>query len=96
MTKKRTREGWLEKSSAGPIMKFDRRWFELTANGNLYYYKKEGGKALGNIYLRGVRPYSDSGNPRMFLFEVEGRKWQIIAKTPEEAKEWMDDIVQYA
>eukprot|EP00117_Sycon_ciliatum_P047373 scpid58200/ scgid33838/ Disheveled-associated activator of morphogenesis 1 len=95
---KPTRSGWMDKLGTGAgIVKIDKRWFELDDSGSIYYYKKEGGKPLGSVYLRGMSPPPalDESHTGMIVFFVEGKKWQLVSKTREEASAWLRDMLYY-
>lgn len=75
--------------------KFDKRFFELAEAGSLYYYKKEGGKALGAIYLRGVVAEHDKEDPAIISFMAEDRQWTLKAESRDEAEAWLYDMSAY-
>ena len=92
-----TRKGSLMKLSGGKhrAAKFDKRFFELSETGSLYYYKKEGGKAAGAIYLRGIGAELDNEDPTQISFMAEDRQWTLKAETKEEARAWLNDMLAY-
>eukprot|EP00117_Sycon_ciliatum_P018023 scpid6270/ scgid5335/ Formin-F; Diaphanous-related formin dia1 len=94
---KPTRKGYLMKLSGGKhrAAKFDKRFFELAEAGSLYYYKKEGGKALGAIYLRGVVAEHDKEDPSVISFMAEDRQWTLKAESRDEAEAWLYDMAAY-
>lgn len=65
-----TRNGWLEKMSGGRGSKWDKRFFELNTSGSLLYYKKEGGKNVGSIYLRGCPVRLDPEDAAVILIQT--------------------------
>jgi hypothetical protein len=50
-----TKTGFLKKRSGGNkrSAKWDKRWCELSDTGFIHYYKKQGGKNAGSVYLKG-------------------------------------------
>lgn len=67
-----TREGYLDKLSGGKhrAPKWDKRYFELASTGYLHYYKKEGGKNVGSIYLRGCPVRLDPDDNTTLLIQA--------------------------
>lgn len=75
--------------------KFDKRFFELSDAGSLYYYKKEGGKVLGAIYMRGVPAELDNEDQTTISFMFEDRQWMLKAESRDEAQAWLQDMLAY-
>eukprot|EP00112_Aurelia_sp_Birch-Aquarium-sp1_P016065 Seg3607.1 transcript_id=Seg3607.1/GoldUCD/mRNA.D3Y31 product=Formin-H protein_id=Seg3607.1/GoldUCD/D3Y31 len=92
------KQGYLDKMSGGKkrAPKWDKRYFEVTSSGYLYYYKKAHGKPVGSIYLRGCPVRQEFENPEVICIESEDRDWQLRAETPQDAKEWVDTLLRYA
>ena len=92
------KQGYLDKLSGGKkrAPKWDKRYFEVTSSGYLYYYKKAHGKPVGSIYLRGCPVRQEFENPEVICIESEDRDWQLRAETPKDAKEWVDTLLRYA
>jgi len=90
-----TRTGWLEKM-AGKSHKWDKRFFELNTSGSLLYFKKEGGKNAGSIYLRGCPVRLDLDDPAVILIQTEGRMWMLRASSAMEAARWKEDLEFYS
>eukprot|EP00911_Craspedida_sp_UC1_P003024 UC1_evm6s2203 len=91
-----TREGYLEKmSGAKRSTKFEKRFFELSNTGYLHYYKKEGGKSAGSIYLRGTTCRLDPDSSTTVFLQTEDRLYIFKATSGVEATEWRDDISWY-
>ena len=65
------RSGWLHKLSGGKSrkQKWDKRYCELSQTGYIHYYKKQGGKNAGSVFLRGA-PISMNEDPCTFLIET--------------------------
>eukprot|EP00051_Salpingoeca_urceolata_P007194 m.95448 g.95448 ORF g.95448 m.95448 type:complete len:1713 (-) comp15154_c1_seq2:26-5164(-) len=95
-TKRRTptRQGWLEKVT-GRAAKWERRHFDLASSGHLNWFKKEGGKNVGAIYLRGTRIRSDPEDPTVILIQTEQKLHQLKAAAVNEAQEWLSDLECY-
>lgn len=68
---------------------WDTRFFELSDTGYLHYYKKQDGKCMGSIYLRGCPLSISEIDSRVLVLESEGRVWQLKADTPELSREWL-------
>lgn len=52
------------------VAKWDKRYFELSNTGYLHYYKKEGGKNQGSVYLRGCRVTMDKDDKLTLLLQA--------------------------
>ena len=68
-----TREGFLSKKSGGNKRKskWDRRWCELSDTAYIHYYKKEGGKNAGSVFLKGAHVMVDTNDAENRTFLVE-------------------------
>lgn len=51
------------------LAKVERRYYELVASGQLHYYKKEGGKNLGSVFLKGCSVRLDPEDPTALLLQ---------------------------
>ena len=91
-----TRKGYLEKQAPGRAAKWDRRYFELTASGSMDYYKKEGGRNVGNIFLKGCPVGVAPDDPCIFFVQSEDRTYTLRAESATEAKRWRVDIEWHA
>ena len=49
--------------------KWEKRFFELASTGYMHYYKKEGGKNVGSIYLRGSTARVDPADACVFIIQ---------------------------
>lgn len=68
---------------------WDMRFFELSETGYLHYYKKQDGKCMGSIYLRGCPISIDVNDSHVMVLESEGRVWKFKADSPALAREWL-------
>eukprot|EP00794_Sanderia_malayensis_P011194 gene11194-12368_t len=91
------KHGFLEKLSGGKkrSQKWDRRYFEVTTSGYLYYYKKVQGKPIGTIYLRGCPVQQDFDDPCVICIESEDRDWRLKAESATDAKAWVDTLMAF-
>ncbi|PIK44561.1 putative formin-like protein 6 [Apostichopus japonicus] len=83
-----TKEGYLDKLSnqKTPLSsQWNRRYFELTAQGYLYYSKRKNEKNVESIYLRGCPIALE--DDRVILIQTEERSYKLRA-TSTDAKEW--------
>ena len=92
------KQGFLDKLSGGKkrAPKWDRRYFEITASGYLVYSKKEQGKPVGSIYLRGCPVRQEFEDQMIICIETEDRDWHLKAETVEEARQWVKALLRYA
>jgi len=93
-----TREGFLTKLSAGKHgrpPKWDKRWFELEESGYVNYYKKQGGKNSGSVYLQGCSLAIDTEDPCVVLIKSETRVYTLRAETSELMALWAEDLRCY-
>ena len=59
------------------------------------YFKKEGSKMLGSIYLRGIKFEVDNDDPSIIIFAADDRQWQLRASSAEIAQAWRNDMEYY-
>ena len=85
----------MTKKSGGAVPKWDRRWFELSDTGFLHYYKKEGGKNAGSVFLKGAPARIEMAHPDIIKIDTEGRTYHIQAQSAREAAAWLQDISFY-
>lgn len=92
-----TKEGYLEKLSnaKNPLSsQWNRRYFELTAQGYLYYSKRKNEKNVESIYLRGC-PVHLEGD-RVIVLGTEERTYKLRASCQEEAQDWQECLLVYS
>ncbi|XP_022106472.1 protein diaphanous homolog 3-like [Acanthaster planci] len=91
-----TKEGYLEKLSntKSPLTSsWNRRFFELTAKGHLYYSKRKNEKNVESIYLRGVPVALE--DDKTLILQTEERCYKLRANSHKEAQEWLECILFY-
>ena len=91
-----TKEGYLEKLSntKTPLTSsWNRRFFELTTKGHLYYSKRKNEKNVESIYLRGV-PVALEDDKTLAL-QTEERCYKLRANSHKEAQEWLECLLFY-
>jgi hypothetical protein len=89
-------EGWLTKKGE-VVQNWKRRWFMLTVNGEMHYFRKksavESGKPQGTIDLRELKGVKASAKePRSFVIKTAVRDFVVIADTVEECSQWVAAI----
>ncbi|XP_072013968.1 uncharacterized protein [Amphiura filiformis] len=91
-----TKEGWLEKlaSTKSPLAsQWNKRYFELTNKGQLYYSKKKNEKNVESIYLRGSPIALE--DDRTIVIQTEEKVYKLRAPTHQEANDWMQCLLVY-
>ena len=95
------RSGYLLKRGVGST-RWQSRWFTMTSNGVLYWYKNPQEsdmsvlKAKGSIQLKEVLDVEVlSSNPSSFDLFVKGRTYELSANSEQEALEWVLDIFKW-
>ena len=90
--KEKCMSGFLEKLSGGKkrAPKWDRRYFELTDNGYLQYFKKKGGKISGTIFLKGCPVSINQTDNCIINILQEDREWKIKGDNADITAEWLN------
>ncbi|XP_038070058.1 protein diaphanous homolog 3-like isoform X2 [Patiria miniata] len=91
-----TKEGYLEKLSntKTPLTSsWNRRFFELTTNGHLYYSKRKNEKNVESIYLRGVPVALE--DDKTLTVQTEERCYKLRANSSKEAQQWLECLLFY-
>ena len=89
------KQGFLKKR--GTINRaFQSRWFVLTSDLKLHYYKFETGQRQGTIDIAGVAKvsYSQVWSDTNFALVDMDRTWNLLAETDREKMQWVDCIIQ--
>ena len=97
--------GWLDKKSSGKDAtlslgnfqdKWDRRWFVLSGDGTLSYYRREedaalGVAAAGSLMCRGgaLGRFDDESDELIFTLSTRGRVLTARAASDDELSSWM-------
>lgn len=76
--------------------KWDKRFCELSETGYIHYYKKEGGKNAGSVFLLGAPVTVDREDTRLFNVETSDRTFVFKAATPVECLDWVHDVRYYS
>ena len=92
-----TRAEYLKKKSGGKsrAVKWDKRWCELSDTGYIHYYKKQGGKNAGSVFLKGAPSKVDPEDPTTFLVETVERTFSFRAPTAADCTAWLRDVRYY-
>ena len=92
-----TRAEYLKKKSGGKsrAAKWDKRWIELSDTGYIHYYKKEGGKNAGSVFLKGCPARVDADDSTTFLVETPARTYAFRTQTVADCTSWLRDIRWY-
>ncbi|XP_030831185.1 uncharacterized protein LOC100890634 isoform X2 [Strongylocentrotus purpuratus] len=96
LPKNPTKEGYMEKLSTAksPLSsQWNRRYFELTTQGHLYYSKRKNEKNVESIYLRGCPVALE--DDRTIVIQTEERCYKLKAASHEEAQEWLECLLVY-
>ncbi|XP_071505640.1 uncharacterized protein [Diadema antillarum] len=96
LPKNPTKEGYMEKLSnaKSPLSsQWNRRYFELTTQGHLYYSKRKNEKNVESIYLRGCPVALE--DDRTIVIQTEERNYKLKASSHEEAQEWLECLLVY-
>merc|ERR1711918_306666 len=74
---------------------FQSRWFILSSDMKLRYYKFENGQCQGSIDVATVSniQYTDEGTDTLFSLLGMHRTWTLQAQTMNEKSTWIDVIV---
>lgn len=72
-----TRFGYLEKLAKAGTTKWDKRYFELTPTATLNFYKKEGGRNVGTVFLKGCTISAMPGDPYVMELQSEDQKYTL-------------------
>ncbi|XP_033626676.1 uncharacterized protein LOC117289591 isoform X2 [Asterias rubens] len=91
-----TKEGYLDKLSntKSPLTSsWNRRFFELTTKGHLYYSKRKNEKNVESIYLRGVPVALE--DDKTLVLQTEERCYKLRAHSHKEAQEWLECLLFY-
>lgn len=91
-----TKEGYMEKLSnpKTPLSsQWNRRYFELTAQGYLYYSKRKNEKNVESIYLRGCPIALEED--RVIVIQSEERSYKLRAPSHDDAKDWVECMLVY-
>lgn len=72
---------------------WNRRYFELTTQGHLYYSKRKNEKNVESIYLRGCPVALE--DDRTIVIQTEERCYKLKAASHEEAQEWLECLLVY-
>ena len=93
-----TKSGFLFKLSGGKkrAPKWDRRFFELTANGYLRYYKKINGKLSGSLYIKGCPVAIDPIDNSFLKILHENREWKLRGDNDLELLDWLNSLSYFA
>ena len=68
--------------------RWDRRWCELSDTGYLHYFKKEGGKNAGSVFLKVCTVRVDPDDRNTILLAGEERVYVFQASSEEDASDW--------
>ncbi|XP_012564642.1 formin-F-like [Hydra vulgaris] len=90
--------GFLEKLSGGKkrTAKWDLRYFELTENGYLQYFKKKGGTITGNIYLKGCPISLDPKDNCIINILQNDREWKLRGDKDVVISKWLKLLLHHA
>eukprot|EP00730_Choanoeca_flexa_P004949 TRINITY_DN11846_c5_g1_i1.p1 TRINITY_DN11846_c5_g1~~TRINITY_DN11846_c5_g1_i1.p1 ORF type:complete len:1636 (+),score=587.46 TRINITY_DN11846_c5_g1_i1:537-4910(+) len=89
-----SRTGWLDRLNP-KSRKWEKRFFELVTSGYCHFYKKEGGKNQGSIYLRNCPVRLDPDDATVVLVQTEERLYTLRASSAMEAARWKEDMSFY-
>lgn len=88
------KEGFLTKEG-GSIKTWKKRWFVLTEDGILAYFKKKGGEQMGKMDLKEgctVQEVSYKKKKNCFEAKTPGRTYHLIAENGGDMNAWMEQI----
>ena len=75
--------------------KWDKRWCELSDTGYIHYYKKEGGKNAGSVFLKGCPVSADPDDPTTFLVPTPDRTYAFKTDSSSKCAGWVRDLRYY-
>lgn len=92
-----THVGMMTKLSGGKKRKekWDERYFELSEDSYLYYYKSKGGKCVNSIYVRGCPILYEAGEPTRFQIETEDRLFSLRTETESDCEIWRNKLAAH-
>ena len=84
---------WTQKK-AGPG-RWEDRFFTVGPTGSINWYKKEGGKISGSVFLQGCSVESEASDPLVLILKTETKQYRLRGSDLDTVKGWEADLLFY-
>lgn len=89
---------WTTKGSKGP--RWEVRYFEVGETGYLNWYKKEGAKISGSVFLQGCEigledAAASEDDEFVLVLQTETKRYRLGFDSAQDAEDWQNDLVHY-